>query len=343
MGRQRSGLNPERLTEAMTLISIIVPVFNEQDNVERTYGELKRVTEALDGYEFEFLFTDNHSTDRTFEILSAIATRDPAVKVVRFARNFGFQKSVITGYRLAQGEATIQIDADLQDPPTMFGSMLEKWREGYDVVVGVRRQRIENPMLAGLRKIYYRILSRLGGVHLIVDAGDFRLIDASVIDKLRQVDDAHPYLRGLVSSLARRQIGISYDRSERLGGRSKFPVTRLVALALDGFIAHSSLPLRLAFYIGFLLASISALLAFAFIFARLVVGQDWPAGFATTQVLLLFGIGLNSMFLGIIGVYVGRIYDQVRRRPATVIEQALNFTQDIPEIERRSAWRSDFR
>jgi dolichol-phosphate mannosyltransferase len=327
----------------VTLISILVPVFNEQDNVEPTYAELKRVTAALDGYQFELLFTDNHSGDRTFEILSGIAAQDPAVRVVRFARNFGFQQSVMTGYRLARGAATIQIDADLQDPPALFGAMLEKWREGYDVVVGVRRQRVENPVLAALRKVHYRILRRLGGAHLIVDAGDFRLIDASVIDKLRHVDDAHPYLRGLISSMARRQAGIAYDRAERRANRSKFPLGSLVRLALDGFIAHSSVPLRLAFYVGLSLAAMSALLAFGYLFARLVVGQNWPAGFATTEILLLFGIGLNSMFLGIIGEYVGRIYDQVRRRPTTVVERTLNFSEDIPDIERRSAWRSDLR
>lgn len=325
----------------MALISIIVPVFNEAGNVQATYLELKRVTSALGGYTFEFIFTDNHSTDRTFELLSGIATQDPSVKVIRFARNFGFQRSVMTGYRLAQGAAAIQIDADLQDPPSMFGPMLEKWREGFDVVAGVRRDRPESRTMAGLRKLHYRMLSRLGGEHLVVDAGDFRLIDASIIEKLRHIDDAHPYLRGLTSSLARRQAGIPYDRSERSADRSKFPLKGLVRLAVDGFIAHSTLPLRIAFYTGFFMASASAMLAFGYLVGRLLVGRDWPAGFATTQILLLFGIGLNSMFLGIIGEYVGRIYDQVRRRPVTIIEQALNVGQDVPQIERRSAWASD--
>ena len=162
-----------------------------------------------------------------------------------------------------------------------------------------------------------------------------------MIDKLRHIDDAHPYLRGLVSSLARRQIGIQYDRSERRADRSKFPLVSLVQLAVDGVLAHTSVPLRVALYVGLFMASASALLAFFYIVGRLLAGREWPAGFATTQILLLFGIGLNSMFLGIIGEYVGRIYDQVRCRPVTVIEQALNFGQDIPQIERRSIWASN--
>lgn len=324
----------------MPLISVIIPVFNEEGNVQATYLQLKQVTAALSEYTFEFIFTDNHSTDRTFDLLSAVARQDPSVKVVRFARNFGFQRSVMTGYRLAQGAAAIQIDADLQDPPSMFGPMLEKWHEGFDVVVGVRGERAESRMMTGLRKLYYRLLKRVGGAHLLLDGGDFRLIDANIIEKLRHIDDAQPYVRGLTSSLARRQTGIPYDRVERRADRSKFPLSGLLRFAVDGFLANSTLPLRFALYAGLFMAAASAVLAFVYLVARLVTGSDWPRGFATTQILLLFGIGLNAIFLGIIGEYVGRIYDQVRRRPVTVVERALNF-EDMQQVERRSAWAAD--
>jgi dolichol-phosphate mannosyltransferase len=327
--------------EAVPLISIVVPVFNEQANVERTYSELARVAASLADYRFEFVFTDNHSTDRTFEILREIAGRDPSVRVARFARNFGFHKSVLTGYRLARGAAAIQIDADLQDPPAMFGPMLEKWRSGHDVVVGVRRRRAESGLMVAMRKLYYRLLRRLGGEHLLVDAGDFRLIDRSIIEKLRHINDAHPYLRGLISTLARSQVGIPYDRSVRVHDRSKFPIPGLVRLAVDGVMAHSTLPLRIALYVGIAIALFSALLAFAYLIGRLFFGQEWPEGFATTQILLLFGIGLNSIFLGVIGEYVGRIYDQVRHRPSTVIEQLLNFDKPLSETEYALAPRPD--
>lgn len=318
------------------LVSIIIPVFNEEDNVRKTYAELKRTTAELTGYEFEFVFTDNHSTDSTFAILCDIARDDPAVRVARFARNFGFQKSVLTGYRLARGAAAIQIDADLQDPPSLFGEFLAKWNEGYDVVVGVRRQRHESWLLQKGRKLYYRLMIRLDGPHLIPDAGDFRLIDRSVIDKLRAIHEPHMYLRGLISSLARRQIGIPFDRAERKHNRSKFPLGALLRLAMEGIVAHSSLPLRVAFYIGMMTAALSVLLAAFYLFVWMVNPGSIPAGFTTTQILILFGIGLNSLFLGVIGIYVGRIYDQVRSRPATIISDLVNFDGTIDEVEERA-------
>lgn len=315
------------------LISIVVPVFNEEDNVERTYRELKRVTAELDEYEFEFVFTDNHSTDSTFQKLYEIAMTDTTVRLVRFARNFGFQKSVLTGYRLARGAAAIQIDADLQDPPALFGTFLEKWREGYDVVVGVRRQRLEGRLLQQGRKSYYRLMARLDGPHLIPDAGDFRLIDRSVIEKLRRIHEPHLYLRGLISSLARRQIGVPFDRAERLHNQSKFRFGALLKLAAQGVLAHSSLPLRIAFYVGLATAGGAAVLAAFYLLLAILNPGSIPRGFTTTQILILFGIGLNSLFLGVIGIYVGRIYDQVRLRPATVISDAVNFDDPIEKIE----------
>lgn len=319
---------------AKPLISIIIPVFNEEDNVDKTYAELKRTVAALGDYRFELLFTDNHSTDQTFAKLSQIALHDPSVRVVRFSRNFGFQKSVLTGYRLARGAAAIQIDADLQDPPSMFGPFLKKWQEGYDVVVGVRRNRKEGLFLRRCRRAYYRLMRRLDGPHLILDAGDFRLIDRSVIERLRPIHEPHMYLRGLISSLARRQVGISFDRSERLYNESKFRFSGLLQLAMDGILAHSSLPLRISFYVGLAIALASVLLASFYLVLRLFSTEAIPQGFTTTQILVLFGIGLNSVFLGVLGIYVGRIYDQVRMRPPTIISDLVNFDQQIESVEK---------
>lgn len=320
------------------LISIIIPVYNEEKNVEPTYAELKRVTQLLTDYRFEFVFTDNHSTDRTFERLSQIAARDSSVRVARFARNFGFQKSVLTGYRLARGAAAIQIDADMQDPPTMFGPFLEKWRAGHDVVVGVRRKRKESAILFQGRRLYYRMMRRLDGDHLIADAGDFRLVDRSVLERLRRINDPHIYLRGLISSLARNQVGISVDRSERRYDESKFRIRGLARLAMDGVLSHSSLPLRVSFYVGLAVALGAVLLSAYYIFLRAAHGDSVPEGFTSTQLLILFGIGLNSIFLGILGVYVGRIYDQVRRRPPAVISDLVNFEDDLDGIENKLQW-----
>lgn len=310
-----------------TLISIVVPVYNEQDNVERVYGELRSLADTLDGYEFEYIFTDNCSTDGTFEKLTEIARDDPSVRVARFARNFGFHKSVLTGYRLSRGKAAVQIDADLQDPPALIRTFLEKWREGHDVVVGIRRQRHEARTLQVMRKAYYRILSRLDGPHLIHDAGDFRLIDASIINALRRIDDAHPYLRGLISSLARNQTGIVYDRNERTHGESKFPLRNLINMGVDGIVTHSRAPLKIAFYTGVAVAAFAVLLILYFVASRLFLSAQWPAGLATTQILILLGIALNGLFMGILGIYLGRIYDQVRRRPTTVIARTINIDE----------------
>ena len=322
-----------QLDKQVPLITIVVPVFNEDDNVDRTYAELKRVTGELIQYRFELLFTDNHSTDRTFEKLAQIATSDPNVRVVRFSRNFGFQRSVLTGYRLARGSAAIQIDADLQDPPELFATFLAKWKEGFDVVVGVRRQRVEGRTLRFFRHVYYRLIRHLDGPHLILDAGDFRLIDRTVIERLRRIHEPHMYLRGLISSLARRQTGIPYDRSERNFNESKFPLRALARLAADGIISHSSVPLKVSFYVGIFIALCTALLAFFYIMLRLWFPAAAPPGFTTTQILLLMGIGLNATFLGILGVYVGRIYDQVRHRPTVIISELVNFDKDLDSVE----------
>lgn len=317
------------------LISIVIPVYNEQENIDRTYAELKRVTRELNnGYDFELLFTDNHSTDRTFEKLERIAAADSTVRVVRFSRNFGFQNSVLTGYRLSRGAAAIQIDADLQDPPSLFFEFLEKWRLGHDVVVGVRRHRQEPRLLSWSRKAYYRLITKLDGPHLLPDAGDFRLVDRSIIEKLKRIHEPNMYLRGLISSLARRQVGIAFDRAPRLHDQSKFRLGSLLRLAMDGILAHSSLPLRISFYVGLVVATAAVLLAAYYVGLRVVSPEDVPRGFTTTQVLILLGIGLNGIFLGVLGMYVGRIYDQVRMRPPTIISHTLNFDCSIDAIER---------
>lgn len=315
------------------LISIVIPVYNEEDNVWNTYRELKKTTDALGEYEFEFIFTDNRSTDLTYARLQDIGQEDPRVRVARFARNFGFQRSVLTGYLLTRGAAAIQIDADLQDPPAMFEQFLAKWREGHDVVVGIRGQRHEGAFLYHGRRLYYRLMIKLAGPHLVADAGDFRLIDRSIIEKLRAVDDVHIYLRGLISSLARRQTGVAFDRQPRLHNESKFRLKSLVSFALEGILAHSSLPLRAAFYVGLGTAAFAVLASTFYFLNRLFAADSGPEGFASTQILVLFGIGLNGLFLGVIGAYVGRIYDEVRSRHTTVISDVVNFNGSVDRVE----------
>jgi len=191
-------------------------------------------------------------------------------------------------------------------------------------VVGLRRHREESPLLTWARRAFYVLLDKISDDRLTPNAGDFRLVDRKVLDQLRQLNHLNPYVRGLVSSLAANETGIAYNRRSRQHDQSKFPVRRLFGFAMDGVIAHSVLPLKLAAYFGVLASVLTCLLSGYYIVSALAFGADWPRGFATTTVLLLFGIGLNGIFIGIMGEYIGRIYQQVHQRPLTVIEQAIN-------------------
>jgi polyisoprenyl-phosphate glycosyltransferase len=320
---------PDQST-SISLISIVIPVYNEEANVRAAYDAVVKVFSDLEGrYEFEIVFTDNHSSDDTFSRIVDLAKTDPRVRAVRFARNFGFHRSVITGYRLARGDAAIQLDCDLQDPPALFPRFLALWEQGHDVVVGVRRFRDEGNLLQWSRQLYYRLLRKVSSDNLMLDSGDFRLVDRTILDQLRRIDDASPYTRGLTSLLAANQIGVPYDRAIREKGTSKFPFVKLVGLAIDGFVAHSTIPLRIASATGLVIALVTGLASFFYLVGRLLFGVAWPEGFATTTILILFGISLNAIFLGIIGEYIGRIYEQVRLRPTTVIERYLNMPPNI--------------
>jgi len=247
-------------------LSIIVPVYNEEANVEPLYEAVNRVLHPIaDRYRWEFIFTDNCSSDRTFECLDRIASRDPRVRVYRFTRNFGFQRSILTGYRLARGDAAVQIDADLQDPPELIIDFVKLWEAGYEVVYGVRRSRPEPVVLRAMRRIFYRLIAWLSNDDLPVDVGDFRLVDRRVLDLLHLYRDENPYLRGYIASLGYRQVGITYDRAKRERGKTSFGLGSLVKLALDGIVSHSTLPLRLARFVGVALSAL-AILAIAIYF-----------------------------------------------------------------------------
>lgn len=316
--------------EKKPYISLIVPVFNEQENIRNLYYRLVEVVEKIsDQYQFEFLFTDNHSTDDTFMILEDLAAKDKRIKVIRLTKNFGFQASILTGYQNASGDAAIQIDCDLQDPPELIVNFLEKWREGYQVVYGIRRSRQEGAIISWLRSSFYKVIDKLANDHLPRNAGDFRLIDRRVIDLLKQVDDSHPYIRGMISAFGFEQIGIPYDRAKRDYGDSKFSFLDLISLAFDGILYHSIVPLRVASISGLIAAVLTFLGIVFYVISRFLFDSNWPEGFATTIVLLLLSITLNAVFLGIIGEYLGRIYQQLKRRPLSIIEKRLNYDDDL--------------
>lgn len=311
------------------LISIIIPVYNEEENIEHAYQAIVDEFKKNPQLNYEIIFTDNHSSDGTFDKISSLAAHDTRVRVLRFSRNFGFQRSILTGYRYASGDAAIQIDCDLEDPPNLFSEFIRLWQLGHDVVVGIRSQRTENPMMIAMRRIYYQVLDKISETPHLVDAGDFRLVDRKILNQLRSIDDMQPYVRGLISELAKNQIGIHYVRNTRKFGKSKFPLKQLIKMGLDGVFAYSITPLRIATYIGLITTFLTVIMLSFYIIFGIYFFKHWPAGFTTTTVLILFGISMNALFLGIIGEYVGRIYTQIRKRPTVIIEEARNISLDL--------------
>jgi len=314
------------------LVSVLVPAFNEELNVERAYNAIVAAFDDIPEYDFEIVFTDNHSTDRTFEILQSISEKDDRVRVIRFARNYGYQRSLLVAYKNARGDCSVQIDCDLQDPPSLIPQMLEQWNDGHAVVYGIRKSLKDTALIAATRKLFYRFISAMSDDDLPIDAGEFRLVDKRILDELRIVDDTSPYLRGLISSMGFSQVGFEYDRQARVAGDSKFPFKAMLALAIDGVLNHSLVPLRVASLVSLVIATLTFVIIFVYLMGKLLFGQDWPAGFATTTVLLLMSIMLNAMFLGIIGEYLGRIFMQSKRRPVPIVEAALN----VDPITRKS-------
>jgi dolichol-phosphate mannosyltransferase len=301
------------------LVTISIPVLNEEENIDRLLDRLRTVGARNQNYAFEFLFTDNASTDGTFAKLAEWAQREPRLRVLRFSRNFGFQRSILTNLLNARGAVAIQVDADLQDPPELIGVFLQKWREGYKVVYGVRRLRGENAFLRAARKLHYRIIRALSDVDVPLDAGDFRLVDRDVIEHLRTFEDRTPYLRGAIASIGYPQIGIPYDRTERLAGTSKFNFIRLLALSFDGLCSQSTKPLQYITIFGFAVSLLTAVLIFLYLFFYFFTSTAFPRGFATLILLTLASIGINAAFVGLIGEYVGRIYSAVRGGPTAIV------------------------
>jgi len=309
----------------MKTISIVIPVYNEEENIRTAYRRVAAVMEGLAGrYDYEIIFTDNHSTDRTFEIVRELSETDHRVRGVRFSRNFGYQRSILTGYLMSSGDAVVQVDCDMEDPPEMITQFVEKWEQGYLVVYGVRASRKESRGRALMRKVFYRLIDAMSEDDLPHDAGDFRLVDRRIVHELGKYYDCSPYIRGAVASMGFEQIGISYDRDRRQAGRSKFNFFANLRLAADGILNHSVVPLRVASFVGFLSFMATIVMALVYLLGKLYFGASWPPGFTTLTLLLLASISLNAMFLGVLGEYIGKIFHQVKRRQMTIIERTIN-------------------
>lgn len=306
------------------LISIAIPVLNEEGNLAALYQRLCALAERMqDRCDLEFVFSDNHSDDRSWAMLSELAKADDRVRAIRFSKNFGFQRSILANYMHTRGDAVMQIDADLQDPPEMLEAFFEKWQRGYQVVYGIRKKRPESSFLFAFRKLGYWVIDRISEHPIPRDVGDFRLIDRKVIQSLAKIKAANPYLRGMIAGLGFNQIGIPYDRDARTQGESKFNMSRLVRLGLTAVFNHSTVPLRAASFLGAVILAASFLGALYYLMLKFL-HPDMPQGVASIHILVLFGIGLNSFLLGIIGEYLLRIYLVLRAEPVAIVEQSLN-------------------
>ncbi len=306
------------------LISISIPVLNEEANIAALYKRLCSLAEQMnDRCDFEFMFSDNHSDDRTWIMLSELARNDTRVKAIRFSKNFGFQRSILANYLHTRGDAVVQIDADLQDPPELLEAFFNEWKNGYHVVYGIRKKRPESIFLHIFRKIGYWAIDKISEHPIPRDVGDFRLIDRKVVQSLVQIKTANPYLRGMIAGLGFNQTGIPYNRDARQAGESKFNVSRLIRLGLTAVFNHSTVPLRAASFLGACILAVSILGALYYVILK-ILHPEFPQGLASVHILILFGIGLNSFLLGIIGEYLLRIYLVLRSEPVAIVEQTLN-------------------
>ncbi len=317
------------------MYSIIIPIYNEEQTLPVLHERLVSALHPL-GETFEVILIDDGSKDNSFELLRQIHAADARFKVLRLSRNFGHQVAISAGLDFARGEAVILMDGDLQDPPELLPKMIDKWKEGYQVVYTVKTSRKENRLKRFAFKTFYRILHALSSIQIPMDAGNFSLMDRKVVEVLRQIPERHRYISGLRAWVGFRQIGIEYDRDPRFAGEPQMSFGRLLQLALDGIFSFSNVPLRVASYVGFL----SALVAFGgglFVVYEKLFTDKAILGWASTICTITFLGGLILMTLGVIGEYIGRIYDEVKQRPLYIISEGIGFEDHLTRPLARSA------
>jgi len=317
------------------MISVVVPCYNESEVLAQLY---RRLTAAAQSWHepFEVIVVDDGSDERTWRQLAEIHRRDDRWRVVRFSRNFGHQTAVSAGLSYSRGDAVIVIDADLQDPPEELHRFLARWREGYEVVYGVRRKRKESFVKRACYAGFYRLLALMSRTPIPLDSGDFCLMDRRVVDAVCALPERNRFVRGLRAWAGFRQVGLEYERHARAAGRPQYTLAKLIRLALDGVLAFSTAPLRLATWLGFFV-SLLAMIGTAFSFIQRIFA-DWFAafgwgpvpGYATIVISLLFLGGVQLICLGVIGEYVGRIYDEVRQRPLWLVRDTLGCDEEPP-------------
>lgn len=310
----------------MKRISILTACYNEEDNIEEVYRQVKRVFDLhLSEYGHEHVFIDNASVDGTVDILREIARRDPKVKVIVNARNFGHIRSPFHGLMQCDGDAVISIVADLQDPPEMIVDFIRKWEEGYKVVIGIKEQSFESKWMFRIREAYYNLLHKLSEVEIYKGFTGYGLYDKKIIDFIRCLDDPYPFFRGIIAEIGFKVAKLPYTQPARSRGISKNNFYTLYDMGVLGIINNSKLPLRLATIFGFLLSFVSFITASIYLVIKLLNWNEIPLGIAPAVIGGAFMFGVVLFFLGIIGEYVGAIYTQVLKRPRVFESERINF------------------
>ncbi len=307
-------------------LSVAIPVHNEESVLPELFRRLRTVLDDLPGGPHEMLFVDDGSTDRTFEMLAEAAREDSRIIAISLSRNFGHQAAITAALDHVTGDASVVMDADLQDVPEAIPDFVEKYRQGYDVVYAQRVRRKEPLLLRACYFVFYRMMARLSDIRLPLDSGDFGLMSRRVVDQLRRMPEHHRYLRGMRSWVGYRQTGVLIERAERHSGRSKYSLMRLLKLALDGVFAFSIVPIRAAALVGTLVMIISTLYVFYSLYAKLFLKES-PQGFTALIVSVTFLSGIVLFFLGVVGEYVGRIYEETKARPQYIIGRTAGSVQ----------------
>ncbi len=312
--------------DAEITVSVVIPICNEEESLAALSERLLAVLEGS-GETWEVIFVNDGSTDGSADIILGLHQRDPRFKSVAFSRNFGHQVAISCGLDYARGRAVIAMDGDLQDPPEVLPDLLARWRDGYEVVYAVRQERKENIFKRTAYKGFYWLMKKISYLDIPLDSGDFSLMDRKIVDLLRAMPERNRFVRGLRSWVGFRQTGYEYERSARFAGTSKYNFGRLMRLAFDGLVSYSFVPLRLVSNIG-LLVSVSALVFMAYIIVVRLAGDKIIEGWTSTVVIVLFLGGIQLLALGIIGEYMGRVFEEVKGRPRYVVGEVLGLPRD---------------
>lgn len=315
----------------MKSITIVIPVYNEQYNVKTTFEKLEEIKIKYSSkYNIDFLFADNNSTDETFAILKKISSDKKFLKIIKYSRNYGYQRSIFEAIKNCHSDAAVIIDCDLQDPPEMIFKFVEYWEKGFKNIYGLRNHRDEKWVF--LRSIFYKVINKLSEIELPQNAGDFRLIDKVIIEKIKKSDHDNPYVRGIIASFGYKSKGVSYTRQKRKIGKSNANFFNLLNLAINSITQFSTSPIRALSLFGFFVFSLIFLAGLILILFRFIYGAGTeyflPKGFTTTWLLILLSVGINSLFFGIIGEYVASIHREILKLNRVNYDEKINFEDD---------------